>query len=371
MKKIIAVILATIILVVCFGSCSKNTREIKNDASLIGILTPGINDGDEYAEVMKIQEKYGADKIAVETFNVSLGSSTASIYESAQRLLENADIKAIVIARGVEGTAEAIKAIKAAKPDIECIDVNPSELDYYVSQTADLAISMGDAETCSSMVAAAKKSGAKTVVYLVPDRYAQNKSIRDTHDALQAACDAKNIDFVEKVFLCYNNSMDIVRQSAKEAVLSCIEEYGNKTAFYSASCLVTDTVIRSAAENEAGFIYGLCNCPTHHYKTAFDVDGGENYSQLLDNVRAAIDEDARKKLCVIESSPSPVMLKIALGYAVAYCNGSIDADASFDEKVFESAIKTALEDETVDEIEFSISEKYDNMVNVGFPVDTL
>ena len=73
----------------------------------------------------------------------------------------------------------------------------------------------------------------------------------------------------------------------------------------------------------------------------------------------------------MESSPVSVMLKIAMGYAVAYCNGSIDADASFSEDVFSSAIKTALSGEDVDDIEFSVSEEYANIVNVGFPVDTL
>ena len=371
MKKLIAAVLAAIILLAGLTSCSVNTRKIKNEDSVIGILTPGSNDGDEYSEVLKIQEKYGADKIAFETYDVGLGSSVASIYEAAQRLLENHNIKAIVFARGVEGTADAIKAVKAARPDVECIDVNPSEIDYYVSQTADLTISMGDAETCASMVAAAKKAGMKTVVYLVPDRFAQNKSVRKTAEALQTACDDKGIEYVEHTYSNEVDSLDLITHVVKSVVLECIEEYGKETAFYSASCLATDTVIQTAAENEAGFIYGLCNCPDNHYKTAFGVEGGENYSQMLENVRTVVDEKALENLCVIESSPSPVMLKIALGYAIAYCNGSINADEGFDEGAFRSAIKTALKDESVDEIEFSASEEYGNIVNVGFPAETL
>lgn len=372
MKKIIAVVLAALTLLLCFASCSKvNTQKLKNDEAVIGILTPGSSDGDEYAEVMKIQEKYGAEKIAVETFDVSLGSSVASIYEAAQRLLENHNVKAIVFARGVEGTVDAIKNIKAAKPDVECIDVNPSELEYYVSQTADLAISMGSNETCASMVAAAKKAGMKTVVYFMPDRFKENNSIKKTGEALKAACEDKKLEYVEYPYNDQVDSLDKIKIVMNSAVIKCIEEYGKETAFYSASCVATDAVIQSVSENGAGFIYGSCNCPKHHYQTAFGVDGGESYSQMLENVRAAVDKDVRKNLCVIESSPSPVMMKIALGYAIAYCNGSINSDAAFDEDAFKSAIKTALKDETVDEIEFSVSENSENMVSVGFPVTTL
>lgn len=371
MKKIIAVILAAITMLLCFTSCGKvNTQKIKDKEAVIGILTPGSSDGDEYAEVMKIQEKYGAEKIAVETFDVSLGSSVSSIYEAAQRLLENHNIKAIVFARGVEGTVDAIKNIKAAKPDIECIDVNPAELDYYVSQTADLSISMSEEETCSSMVAAAKKAGMKTVVYFIPDRFKENNSIKKTGEALKAACEDKKLEYVEYLYGDQVDSLDKVKIIMNTAVKECLEEHGEKTAFYSASCVATDAVIQSAAENGAGFIYGSCNCPKHHYQTAFGVDGGENYSQMLENVRAAVDKEVRKNFCVIESSPSPVMMKIALGYAIAYCNGSIDSDG-FNEDAFKSSIKTALKDETVEEIEFSVSEKYENIINVGFPVETL
>lgn len=373
MKKIIAAVLAAITLLLCFTSCSDkvNTKKLKSGDSVIGILTPGSSDGDEYAEVMKIQETYGADKIAVETYSVGLGSSVSSIYEAAQRLLENQNIKAIIFSRGVEGTADAIKAVKAARPDVECIDVNPSELDYYVSNTADLTISMSDEETCSSMVATAKKSGMKTVVYLIPNRFKENQSIKKTGEALKAACEDKKLEYVEYMYSDQVDSMDKIKLIMDSAVLKCIEEHGKEIAFYSASCLVTDAVIQSAAENGAGYIYGSCNCPKHHYQTAFKVDGGENYSQMLENVRASVNEDVRKNFCVIESSPSPVMLKIALGYAIAFCNGSLNTEEAFDEDAFKSAIKTALKNETVDEIEFSVSEKYGNIVNVGFPVNTL
>lgn len=371
MKKIIAVALAAITLLLCFASCSKiETQKIKNEESVIGILTPGSNDGDEYAEVMKVQEKYGAEKIIVETYDVSLGSSVASICEAAQRLIDSHNVKAIIFARGVEGTVDAIKNIKAAKPDVECIDVNPAELDYYVSQTADLAISMSNEETCASMVAAAKKSGMKTVVYFVPERFKNNLSIKKTTDALKAACSDKNLDFVEYPYNDQIYNLNRIENFINTAVLESIEKHGKKTAFYSASCIATDAVIRSAAENGAGFLYGSCNCPKHHYQTAFGVDGGESYSQLLENVRAAVDKEVLKNFCVIESSTSPVMMKIALGYAIAYCNGTINSDAEFDEDVFKSAMETALEDETVEEIEFSVSEQYGNMVNVGFPVTT-
>ncbi|MBQ8763879.1 MAG: DUF3798 domain-containing protein [Clostridia bacterium] len=371
MKKIISVIISVLILLTCFASCSVNTKKIKSGDAVIGILTPAAAAGDEYAEAMKMQETYGADKVVVETFDVGYGSSTASIYEAAERLLENHNVKAIIVARGVEGTADAIKAVKSARPDIECIDVNPSEIDYYVTNTADLAVSMGSKETCAAMVERAKKQGIKTVVYLVPSQYSKNISIQKTGDALKTACDDRGVDYVQHDYQCNINPIDQIKLSAKAAVKSCIEKYGKDTAFYSASCVATDTVINAAAENEAGFIYGLCSCPENHYKTAFGAEKGESYEQLLENLREAVDGNARKKLCVIESSPVSIMIKIAMGYAIAYCNGSIDAEAAFDEKVFKSAIQSALNGESVDDIEFAVSEKYGNMVNVGFPVETL
>ena len=139
MKRIAAAVLAAIMILVCLTSCSVNTEKIKDGDSVIGIIAPE-NGGEEYAETMKIQEKYGADKIAVETFKATGSSTTSAIYEAAERLLSANNIKAIIFAKGVEGTADAIKAIKAAKPNVECIDVNPDELDYFVSATADLTI---------------------------------------------------------------------------------------------------------------------------------------------------------------------------------------------------------------------------------------
>lgn len=369
MKKIAAAVLAAIILLLCFTSCSPNTEKIKDSDSVIGIIAP--KDSEEYDEALRIQEKYGAEKVVVETFDSGRTNTTSFIYEAADRILTNPNVKSIIFAKGVEGTVDAVKAIKAAKPYVECIDVNPSEVEYYVSLTADLAVSLGDNETCASMVSQAKKAGMKTVVYLIPDKYVKNKSIMSTGESLKAACDEKKIEYVEHIYQTRINTIEYLQSVAKGAVVSCVEKYGKDTAFYSPSCIISDTVIKTAAENGAGYIYNICNCPEHHYKTAFGVEAGDSYSQMLDNVREAAGKDVCKRLCVMESSPVSVMLKIAMGYAVAYCNGSIDADASFNEDVFSSAIKTALSGEDVDDIEFSVSEEYANIVNVGFPVDTL
>ncbi len=369
MKRFVAIIMTAVMLLVCFTSCSPNTEKIKNDSSVIGIIAP--DKGDIYNETVKIQEKYSAEKVLVETFNELSTSTVSAIYESAERLLANPSTKAIIFASGVEGTVEAIRAIKAARPDVECIAMNPREIDYYVSQTADLAITIGKNESCTAMVAGAKKAGMKTVVYLIPDKYETNKSIIKTGEALKAACEEKNVDYVERVYDAHTTDMSVAANLVQKTVAACVEEYGNDTAFYSSSCLVTDAVINAAAENEAGFIYGFCNCPQHHYKTAFGVDGGENYSQLLENLRESVDKNVRKKMCVIESAPTSVMLKVAMGYAIAYCNGSIKNDAAFDESTFKSAIKTALDGEEINDIIFVANEKYSNIINVGFPVKTL
>ncbi len=369
MKKIAAVVLAAIILLLCFTSCSPNTNKIKDGDAAVGIIAP--KDSEEYEEALRIQEKYGAEKVTVETFDSGRANTTTYIYEAAERILENQNVKSIIFAKGVEGTVDAIKAIKAAKPSVECIDVNPGEVEYHVSMTADLAVSLGENETCASMVSQAKKAGMKTVVYLIPDKYIENKSIISVGEALKAACDDKKIEYVEHIYQTRINTIDYLQGVAKGAVVSCIEKYGEDTAFYTASCIISDTVIKTAAENGAGYIYNICNCPENHYKTAFGVEAGDSYSQMLDNVREAAGKDACKKLCVMESSPVSVMLKIAMGYAVAYCNGSINADAPFSEDVFKSAVKTALNGESIDDIEFSVSEEYANIVNVGFPVNTL
>ena len=264
--------------------------------------------------------------------------------------------------------------------DKYCQYMTSEEYDAYLEEFKGNAVGIG-VNVIYDLV-----SSTIEIIDVVPDSPAEKSDIR-VGDFIVAVNGTKvtDIGYYEAVDLIKGdkgtsvtitvlrdgNEIDIVCGSAKGAVVTCIEQYGEDTAFYSASCVATDTVIKTASEKGAGYIYGSCNCPNHHYATTFGVEKGENYSQLIENVRAAVDKDAAKKLCVIESSPESVMVKTALGYAVAYCNGSIDANAEFDEAAFKSAVKTALKDEAVDDMEFAVSEKYGNVVNVGFPVTTL
>lgn len=368
MKKILSIFSVVLVLVLCFSACSVNFKEIKS-GSIIGIVTPKSEMGDEYNEALRIQEEYGAEQVLIETYDADYAKSASAIAEAAKKLSDNPAVKAIVFARGSTGVSQAMNAVKNARPDIKCICVNFLESEYQISNSADIGIAIDDHAVYHNMVNQAKNSGLKTVVFFVPTHYKNNKSVTESADTLQHVCEETGMGFAYVEIASESTNIEAVKAATKNAVAKYVSANSNEVAFFTTSCIAKDALITSAVEKDAGYIYSYCNCPRNHYQSSFAVADGETYIESIENIKTAAANLLTKKFAYLDVEPAETLTRIAVNYAIAYANGDVDAEG-IDSNAIKSACKASVKNTEADDPSFVISEQFNNIVKVGVSVSS-
>ena len=126
----------------------------------IGIMSSSVSQGEEnYRSAIRLQEKYGEDKVLVDTFPANAVAEQETTISKVMAMASDPDVKAIVFNQAQDGTIAAIKKLKEVRDDVLAVACNPNE-DYdematvadvvlckdqlgFADQVANLAVSMG------------------------------------------------------------------------------------------------------------------------------------------------------------------------------------------------------------------------------------
>ena len=117
-----------------------------DSSAKIGIMTTTVTSSEEqFRLATQIQEKYGADKIIVQTYPDAISEVETTI-NNAMMLASDPDCKAIIFCQAMTGTIAAIEKIREARPDILLISCGPQEEVAAAGQASDVCYVKGGAQ---------------------------------------------------------------------------------------------------------------------------------------------------------------------------------------------------------------------------------
>ena len=111
-----------------------------DSSAKIGIMTTTVTSSEE-----QFREKYGADKIIVQTYPDAISEVETTI-NNAMMLASDPDCKAIIFCQAMTGTIAAIEKIREARPDILLISCGPQEEVAAAGQASDVCYVKGGAQ---------------------------------------------------------------------------------------------------------------------------------------------------------------------------------------------------------------------------------
>ena len=118
-----------------------------DSSAKIGIMTTTVTSSEEqFRLATQIQEKYGADKIIVQTYPDAISEVETTI-NNAMMLASDPDCKAIIFCQAMTGTIAAIEKIREARPDILLISCGPQEEVAAAGQASDVCYVKGGARS--------------------------------------------------------------------------------------------------------------------------------------------------------------------------------------------------------------------------------
>ncbi|MCR4614581.1 MAG: DUF3798 domain-containing protein [Clostridiales bacterium] len=289
-KKILSFVLI-IAVIFALSACGKNNAEGKKLGYNVGIIY-GPKDlfPETAAAVEVIKAEYG-DEITAAGFPTDYQKDSGRAIESvAKALVLEAKVQAVVFAKSVAGTAQAVETIKSIAPDIPVICCDTDEAIKDLAK-ADAVINPDMTAMGGLAVDQAKKAGASKFCYYSFQRnngYENNTALRA---AVEAGCKDKGIEFI------YVNSVDP------------LDENGPVNA---GKFIIEDTA-RKAQDKKEGQVYAtLSTDPAVYgsivksalmYKNALVPQGhGASFSGLIEGLEIDMTGNEGKNDYVIERS---------------------------------------------------------------------
>lgn len=92
----------------------------------IGIMSSSVSQGEEnYRSAIRLQEKYGEDKVIVDTFPANAVAEQETTISKVMAIASDPDVKAIVFNQAQDGTIAAIKKLKEVRDDVLTVACQP------------------------------------------------------------------------------------------------------------------------------------------------------------------------------------------------------------------------------------------------------
>lgn len=258
----------------------------------IGLVTGTVSQGeDEFRAAQKMVKKYPGVVTHV-TYPDNFMSEQETTVAQVVGLAHDPAVKAIVICQGVPGTIPAIQKAKEARPDCLFIVAEPHDDPKVIAKYADLVFITNEMKRGKTIVALAKKMGAKTFVHYSFPRHMSQEFLKKRADLMKSECESNGMVFA------YVNAPDPMsdagipgaQQFILEDVPRQVAKYGKDTAFFSTNCAMQEPIIRSALEQHAIFPEQCCPSPIHGYPGALGLQLSEEQAGDMDKIIAAIKE---------------------------------------------------------------------------------
>lgn len=311
MKKYLLALLVSLSLIV-LAACGKKAPEDaaataaapeagSNGNYHIGIVSGTVSqseDGLRGAEA--VVKEYGATekggRVTHITFPDNFMQEQETTISKIASLADDPDMKVIVMAEGIPGTAAAFKAIKEKRPDIVLLANSPHEDPELISQYADVSVHPDSVARGYLIVKAAHDLGAKKFMHISFPRHLGYELIARRRAIFQAAAKDLGMEYIEMSAPDPVSDVGVpgAQQFILEQVPNWLQKYGKDVAFFATNDAQTEPLLKQIAEKGGYFIEADLPSPTMGYPGALGIQFSEDekgdWPKILKKVEAAVDK---------------------------------------------------------------------------------
>jgi hypothetical protein len=315
----------------------------------VGIMTGTVSQGeDEYRGAEAVVARYGKDAVTHVTYPDNFMTESETTISLLKGLADDPDVKAIVVAQAVPGTVPAIKKIRKDRPDLVFILNTPHEDPDQVPKYADLALNPDELRRGDTVVAVARRLGAKHFVHYSFPRHMSQPLLAQRRDIMRAACEREGLSFdaVNAPDPMGDQGLPGAQKFILEDVPREVAKLGKDTAFFSTNCGAQEPLIRAALEAGAIVPEQCCPSPTHGYPGALGLAVSEADAGDMAKIRARLSEKIAEKggkgrFATWPVSINVVMIEASTALALEVGKGALSREKLRDAAVVRAALEKA------------------------------
>ncbi|MEG0132922.1 MAG: DUF3798 domain-containing protein [Clostridium sp.] len=332
-KKLLATILAGVMALGIVGCTPKSPttggdNKPQEKKYKIGIITGTVSQGEEEYRAAEEMKKLYGDKIVLQTYPDGFMKEQETTIANTLSLAADPDVKAIVFVQAVPGASAAIDKVREKNPDMLFIAGVPGEDPAMIGGKADVILQADELGMGTTIIAQAKKQGAKTFVHYSFPRHMSYQLLAQRRELLKESCEKAGIQFVDATAPDPTGDAGVpgAQQFILEDVPRKIAEFGKDTAFFSTNCSMQEPLIKSTLAGGAIMPQQCCPSPYHAYPGALGIEIPDDKKGDVDYIveQIGIKIKAKGGEGRFSTWPVPVnMLFVEAGteYAMAYLEG--------------------------------------------------
>jgi hypothetical protein len=356
LKRSLAIILAVLMmfsLAACGPKPASNeqpaaTEPAKAESFKIGIMTGTVSQNEEeFRAAEAVKAKYG-DMIVLQTYPDNFMKEQETTIANVLSMASDPEVKAIVICQAIPGTSAAIDKAREVRSDLLFIAAVPGEDPDMIASKADVVLQADELGMGVSIIAQAKKMGAKNFVHYSFPRHMSYQLLAMRRDIFKVECEKNGINFVDATAPDPTGDAGVpgAQQFILEDVPRKVAELGTETAFFSTNCSMQEPLIKSVLEQGALFPQQCCPSPYHGYPGALGItipeDKAGDINYVIEQIKVKIAEKGGTGK--FSTWPVPVNMMFVEGgaeYAKAYLEGKFTEKVNKEElaKIFKEVAK--------------------------------
>jgi len=304
------------------------TENTDNDRSFpfkIAVITdhPSVNE-DDFHSPSRLITKYGSDKIVHVTWPEDFMAEQDKMIETAAKLANDRDIKALIINQAVEGSNAAVDKLKEARDDLYIIYCNTNEKPSEAATRANLIFSLNELGMGAAMVRQARKQGAKSFVHYSSPRHMSNPILSSRRDLIREECQKGDVLFADAT--AHDPAGEVGLTGSQQFILEDVPrltaKYGQDTAFFCTYCQLQTPLIKAVVGSHAIFPQPCCPSPYHGFPEALGIeinDGNADLNYVIGEAcRIAEEKNMTDRLSTWPVSSSMMFTNAGAEYAIRW-----------------------------------------------------
>lgn len=339
-KRIIAALMAAVLLFAmagCKTKPGKNEKVVLPQKKVAILVAPEAQFPEDYKAAQELAAEY-PNTIIVEEYEDSriLKGGDPGIITLSKQLASDVEVGAIIYARATQFTRNAIYKAKEINPEIVTVCLEPEDDIEEIAELSSLVLCVDWAKAAEDIVAQAKAQGAKHfLAFFVSRTMTSNMLIRDTVNALKAACEAQGINFISDSS-ADTNSVQIA--GAQKYIGEAIARHymnkdieGKDVAVFSTDSAVQSTLVEQA--DKRGLIYVCPSFPTAYngIGEVLEIAAPEKVADVETYIKNAKDAvkantSGTARLSIYKTPLAAILLRGAVHCAFDLLNGTTTAE---------------------------------------------
>lgn len=260
----------------------------------IGIVTGSYSQSeDDRRGAEAFQKKYGEDMVTLAIYPDNFTDEFETMVSIMTGLADDPKMKAIIVNQAVEGTVEAFRRIKEARPDIICIAGETFDDFDEMTGVADLVVNNDFVSRGYLIIWTAHELGCDTFVHISFPRHLSYETYSRRVAIMKAACEEFGMTFAMEEAPDPTTDVGVPGAQAYivEHVSEWVEKYGKDSAYFCTNDAHTEPLIKGLLEHGGYFIEADLPSPIMGYPGALDLDltgAGGDFDKITAEVEKAV-----------------------------------------------------------------------------------